>query len=105
MSQNADLAARRKDFKMVNLDENLKNELRKSHFIIGNSNPNYTTTFNSHYKEKEKGFKENNLIIKKNVANKTNSNNIFGSDRVIYTSESHNKYMLPDGNKTMANLK
>jgi hypothetical protein len=103
MSQNADLAARRKDFKMVHLDENLKNELRKSHFIIGNSNPNYITTFNSQFKDK--GFISDNLNNKNITANNRGYKNIFGTERVIYTSESHNKFNNPDRIKIMENFK
>ena len=36
------------------LDKALKNDLRKSHFNLGNNIPNYETTFNSEFYDKSK---------------------------------------------------
>ena len=103
MSKNADLEARRKDFKMVHLDENLKNELRKSHFIMGSFTPNYNTTFNCEFNKKD--FVDNNLNNKNKANNIKSEGHKMGIDKVIYKSETHNKFIAPDINKTMGILK
>ena len=36
----------------TSLDENVKNELRKSHFVIGNFDPEYNTKYRSEYYDK-----------------------------------------------------
>ena len=103
MSQNADLEARRKDFKMVHLDENLKNELRKSHFLMGNFNPNYNTAFKSEFQKKEYTY---NQTENRKIANNNKSySHKMGSDRVTYVSETHNKYISPEMNRTITNQK
>ena len=43
-------------YRAVSLDQNVKNELRKSHFIFGNNEPNYNTTSNQTYYDKTKIF-------------------------------------------------
>ena len=98
MSQNANLEARRKDFRMVHMDDNLKNELRKSHFLFGNFNTNYNSAFQSDYQQKKSvgNFDKNYENVNKKVSHK------MGSDKVAYMSESHNKFISPsEMNKTL----
>lgn len=103
MSQNSDLESRRKDFKMVHLDENLKCELRKSHFLMGNFTPSYSTVFQSEYQKKNAS---NNNLENKNIANTNKSySHKMGSDKVTYTSESHNKFISPAMNRTLGAFK
>lgn len=99
MAQNMDLEARRKDFKMVYLDENLKNELRTSHFLLGNSNPNYQTVFQSQFyaKNNENKFNSNpHLNGHKPMGHK------MGSDKIEYNSESHIKFASPTHLRTLS---
>ena len=97
MSQNMDLEARRKDFKMVHLDENLKNELRRSHFLMGNFSPNYNTAFQSQFQQRDNTVDHtaNKLIA---LNNKSYSHKM-GSDRIVYNSETHMKYISPEMNR------
>ena len=101
MSQNADLEARRKDFRMVHLDENLKNELRKSHFHFGNNNTSYNTAFQTDYQKKNPipNFDKNYENVNKKVSHK------MGSDKVTYMSETHNKFVSPAMNRTTNGFK
>lgn len=94
MAQNLDLEARRKDFKMVHLDENLKNELRTSHFILGNSAPSYQTVFQSQfYNKKENSDNKFNSLSHHNTQKSLGHK--MGNDKIEYNSETHLKYVSP----------
>lgn len=101
MSQNSDLEARRKDFQMLKLDENLKKELRESHFLLGNFQPNYNTVFQSEYTKKKVPF--NNSENKSFANNNKAYSHKMGSDRITYNSESHTKFISPAMNRTASN--
>jgi hypothetical protein len=90
MAQNSDLEARRKDFKMVHLDENLKNELRTSHFILGNSTPSYQTVFQTQFNKNDLNDQNKNLFSH-NTTQKALGHKM-GNDKIEYTSETHLKY-------------
>lgn len=92
MAQNMDLEARRKEFKMVHLDENLKNELRTSHFLLGNSTPSYQTVFRSQFYAKNN---ENNFNSNAQAHPNKPMGHKMGNDKVEYNSESHLKYAAP----------
>ena len=53
--------------KQVNavLDQKAKNELRKSHFIFGNFEPNYNTTFRREYYNKSSSLITNQVHYQK----------------------------------------
>ena len=69
------------------LDENAKNDLRKSHFILGNFEPNYNTTFRREYYDKSNLFPKDNVDFK-NIERKLRSQNYeFGTDKPDYISE------------------
>lgn len=93
MAQNMDLEARRKDFKMVHLDENLKNELRNSHFLLGNSAPNYQTAFQSQFCAKSPN-NENKFMSTIHHPHKPMGHKM-GNDKIEYNSESHMKFITP----------
>ncbi len=97
MSQNMDLEARRKDFKMVHLDETLKNELRTSHFLMGNSTPSYQTAFQSHYYPMNSGH---NAAVMFNPHKPMGHK--MGNDKVDYNSETHVKYVAPVHARTLS---
>lgn len=97
MAQNTDLEARRKDFRMVHLDENLKNELRTSHFLLGNSTPSYETVFQSQFYAKNSENKFNSTAHPhKPMGHK------MGKDKVDYNSETHVKYASPAHARTVS---
>ena len=80
------------------LDENAKNDLRKSHFILGNFEPNYNTTFRREYYDKSNLFPKDNVDFK-NIERKLRSQNYeFGTDKPDYISETAAKYTKPDMN-------
>lgn len=97
MSQNIDLEARRKDFKMVHIDQNLKNELRNSHFHMGHFKSNFNTAFQSQFQPRDENNDNKNNMVNPNT-NKTFSHKM-GSDKVTYNSETHMKYISPILNK------
>jgi len=92
MAQNSDLEARRKDFKMVHLDENLINELRTSHFFLGNSTTSYKTVFQSQFYAKNN---ENNCNAAAHLNSHKPMGHKMGNDKIEYNSETHIKYTLP----------
>ncbi len=80
------------------LDEAAKNDLRKSHFILGNFEPNYNTTFRREYYDKSNLFPKDNLDFK-NIERKLRSQNYeLGTDKPDYISETAAKYTKPDMN-------
>lgn len=81
---------------MVHLDENLKNELRTSHFRLGNSDPNFQTVSQSHFYPKSGGI-ENKLNSAHVTPNKLMGHKM-GNDKVEYNSESHMKFTTPNQN-------
>ena len=98
MAQNTDLESKRTNFKMVYLDENLKNELRNSHFTMGNSGPKFTTAFQTDFVNYEN---KNSINIKNDSSHKELnkiSNYKMGNDKVEYNTESQLKYITPIGN-------
>jgi hypothetical protein len=99
MAQNSDLEARRKDFKMVHLDENLKNELRTSHFLLGNSITSYKTVFQSQFYVKNN---ENNCNAAAHLNSHKPMGHKMGNDKIEYNSETHMKYTLPTLDPTLS---
>ena len=87
--------------KQVNavLDQKAKNELRKSHFIFGNFEPNYNTTFRREYYNKSSSLPKNKLDFA-NIERKLRTQNFqFGTDKPDYLSETASKYIIPNINK------
>ena len=80
------------------LDEEAKNDLRNSHFILGNFEPNYNTTFRTEYYDKSNLMPKDNLNLK-NIERKLRVQNYeFGKDKPDYISETTAKYTKPDLN-------
>lgn len=96
MHQNTDLEARRKDFKMVCIDQNLKNELRNSHFKMGHFQTNFKTSFQSQYQPFDEVPDNSGNLFSQN--NKKYSHKM-GSDRITYNSETHIKFISPQMDK------
>ena len=85
------------------LDENLKNELRKSHFVLGNFAPNFNTSFRREYYDKSKMLPKNGTEFSK-IERKLRSQNFeFGSDKPDYLSETASKYIIPPLNNANNN--
>ena len=80
------------------LDEAAKKELRNSHFILGNFEPNYNTTFRREFYDKSNLFPKDNVDFK-NIERKLRSQNYeFGTDKPDYISEAAAKYTKPNMN-------
>ena len=80
------------------LDENAKNDLRKSHFNLGNSKPDFETTFHSEYYDKSQMLPKDN-INSKNIEKILRSHNYeFGDDKPNYLSEAASRYTKPNVN-------
>ena len=87
----------------IPLNQQAKNELRKSHFIFGNFDPNFNTTFRSEFWDKSKALPRN-LTDVQAIERKLRTQNFqFGIDKPDYLSETSAKYKRPplniDGNK------
>ena len=77
------------------LDQTAKNELRKSHFVLGNFEPNYNTTFRREFYNKSGSLPKNKTDFF-NIERKLRSQNFqFGTDKPDYLSETAAKYILP----------
>ena len=80
------------------LDENAKNDLRRSHFNLGNNKPDFETTFRAEYYDKS------NLLPKDNVDSKNIEKMLrahsyeFGDDKPDYISEAASRYTKPNIN-------
>jgi hypothetical protein len=87
------------------LDEKAKNDLRRSHFIFGNFDPNYNTTFRREYYDKSNLVPKGNLDFKNNERKFRNQNYQLGTDQPDYISETAAKYTKPnlDANKNGPN--
>ena len=82
----------------TSLDEAAKNDLRNSHFILGNFEPNYKTTFSREYYDKNNLFQKDNIDFK-NIERKLRAQNYeLGTDKPDYITETAAKYIKPDMN-------
>ena len=81
------------------LDQTAKNELRKSHFVLGNFEPNYNTTFRREYYNKSGSVPKSKTDFF-NIERKLRTQNFqFGTDKPDYLSETAAKYIIPPINK------
>jgi hypothetical protein len=88
-----------KSFEIAKLDDAIKNDLRKSHFIMGNHEPVYQTIFQQEYYDKSKRNR-NKAADSENIERALRSHNYsLGSDKVIYKSETQEKYTAPKLNE------
>ncbi len=80
---------------IASLDANVKNDLRRSHFTLGNFEPNYNTMFRSEYYDKN-GIKDNSGLNSKMIEKQLrNHNYVLGNDKPDYKSETAAKYTAP----------
>lgn len=78
---------------MVHIDQNLKNELRNSHFHMGHYKSNFSTLNQSQFQPKDETVDNSmNKLIAEN--NKSYSHKM-GTDKIVYDSESHVKFISP----------
>jgi hypothetical protein len=96
MSQNMDLEARRKDFQMVQIDQNLKNEFGNSHFHMGNYKSNFYTSFQTQYQQTNEN---QNISLNKFISPNKFSSYKVGNDKVYYETETQIKFLSPNLNK------
>jgi hypothetical protein len=86
-----------KVYPVASLDINVKNDLRKSHFIFGNSDPNFNTMSRTEYYNKT-DLKDKNAISSKSIEKQLrNHNYVLGNDVPDYKSEAHANYIAPVG--------
>jgi hypothetical protein len=82
---------------VATLDESVKNDLRRSHFILGNHEPNYNTMFRSEFFNKS-DLKDHSMINSKTIEKALrNHNYVLGNDKPDYKSETQAKYITPNG--------
>ena len=80
------------------LDQTAKNELRKSHFVLGNFEPNFNTTHRREYYNKSSSLPKSKTDFY-NIERKLRSQNFeFGTDKPDYLSETAAKYIIPPAN-------
>lgn len=81
------------------LDPNIKSDLRKSHFILGNNRPNYETSFNAEFYDKSKLMPKQDKNLE-NIGKSLRAHNYeFGDDKLDYLSENAARYGKPLINK------
>ena len=81
------------------LDPNIKSDLRKSHFILGNNRPNYETSFNAEFYDKSKLMPKQDKNLE-NIGKSLSAHNYeFGDDKLDYLSENAARYGKPLINK------
>jgi hypothetical protein len=86
-----------KIYPVASLDINVKNDLRRSHFILGNTEPNYNTIFKSEFFNKY-DLKDKNAISSKSIEKELRKHSyILGNDVPDYKSETQAKYIAPIG--------
>jgi hypothetical protein len=98
MDQNNNIENKR-SVSIASLDYDVKNDLRKSHFIFGNSEPNYTTMSKSEFYNKSNIQTTNPFYSganAKSIEKALRSHNyILGNDKPEYKSETGAKYISP----------
>ena len=77
------------------LDEEAKNNLRKSHFVIGNFDPEYNTKYRSEYYDKSSMIPRDNLDTKLIERRLRSQNYNFGNEKTDYLTEMASKYTKP----------
>ena len=77
------------------LDQALKNDLRKSHFNLGNNIPNYETTFNSEFYDKSKSLPKKDKNFEDMGKSLRSLNYEFGDDKPDYISETKFRFSQP----------
>ena len=77
------------------LDEEAKNDLRRNHFVFGNSKPNFETTFRTEFYDKSKLLPKDDLNSK-NIEKMLRAHNYnFGDDKPNYLSETAARFTRP----------
>jgi hypothetical protein len=85
-----------KTYSVAKLDDALKNDLRKSHFIFGNDAPKYQTISQQEFNDKS-GLKYNGRADAHEIERSLRSHNyILGTDKPNYKSETQDKYIAPN---------
>jgi len=80
---------------VVTLDANVKNDLRKCHFTLGNFDPNYQTATRSEFYDKS-GQNKFDTNQYKDIGKSLRSHNyILGNDVPNYKSETGTRYITP----------
>lgn len=96
MEQNRDVEKAR-GISVAVLDPNVKKDLTKSHFILGNSDSNYTTVFRTEFYTKDLSKQDNNMNSKTIEKSLRSHNYVLGNHVPDYKSETQAKYVLPQG--------
>jgi hypothetical protein len=79
----------------VNRESNVKNDLRKSHFILGNFEPNFKTISQTEFYDKSK-LQNSAPADGKSIEKQLREHNyIIGNSKPDYKSETHSKYLIP----------
>jgi hypothetical protein len=84
---------------VATLDQNVKNDLRSSHFSLGNFEPNYNTMFRSEFynKSDQKSTSSSIANAKSIERSLRKANYVLGNDVPDYKSETGAKYQFPSG--------
>lgn len=82
-------------YRAVSLDQKVKDDLRKSHFIFGNNDPSYKTTSQQTFYDKTKMHNVLNVDFKGVERGLRATNYVLGDDRPDYVSETQDKFRIP----------
>jgi hypothetical protein len=83
-------------FKPAMLDENVKNDLRRSHFVLGNALPDSQTIYKEEYYDKSAHAKPDAGVDFKNIERKLRATSyVLGNDVPDYISEHADRYKTP----------
>ena len=83
------------DARPARLDENVKKDLRSSHFVFGNDEPQYQTMFQRDYYDKSKLNNRDNVDFKGVERGLRATNYVLGDEKPNYLSETAEKYTIP----------
>lgn len=81
------------------LDEEVKNDLRRCHFRLGNNPPNFLTEFQQEYYDKSKMNPKDNVDFKDIERKLRQTSYVLGNDKPDYMSEFKERYTKPDLSK------
>lgn len=86
------------------LDENVKKDLRRSHFVLGNAPPDSQTIYKEEYYDKSAQNKPDGNVDFKNIERKLRATSyVLGNDVPDYISEHADRYKKPPINGAIGN--
>lgn len=84
------------------LDKEVKDDLRRCHFRLGNNAPNFISDYKSEYTDKSGDNRKDNLDFKDIERKLRQTSYILGNDKPDYIAEYKERYAKPDLSKVQA---